>query len=108
MHNRRLLLKFAHRLRYCGRRVLKHVVAYAEHVVFHVRVPYDLGNVHREYMSVHGREVFVEILDVFIDKVPLMEGEKLAGPRCHLETPVDFQHPTETTARHQKLYVLDR
>lgn len=89
-------MKFAQRFWYCGWRVLKHIVAYAEHIVFHVCVPYDLSDVHRKYVSVHGRDVFVEFLDVFTDEVPLVEGEKLAGPRCHLETPVDFQHPAET------------
>jgi len=88
-----LLLQFAQRLRYRGRRVLEHVVAYAKHVVFDIGVPHHLGDVHGEREPVRRRRVLVELLDVLADEVPLVQGEELAGPGGHLEPPVDLQHP---------------
>lgn len=91
-------MEFGQGLRYCGWRVLEHKVPDAENVVPDVRVPDHLRDVHGERGPVRRASVPVQFLDVLADKVPLVQGEELAGTRGHLETPVDFQHP----AREQK------
>lgn len=86
-------MEFGQGLRYCGRRILEHEVPDAEDVVPDVRVPNHLRDVHRERGPVCRASVLVQFLDVLADKVPLVQGEELAGTRGHLKTSVDFQHP---------------
>ncbi|KAE9542386.1 hypothetical protein AGLY_003513, partial [Aphis glycines] len=73
--------------------VFEYVVSYAEHIVLYIFVPHYLGDVYGKRSSVDKRNIFIKLLDILADKVPLMECEKFAGSSSHFETSINFQYP---------------
>jgi len=88
-------LKFTQRLRDGRRWIFEYIIPYAKHIVLDICVPHHLGDVHGKCTSVDKRDVFVELLDVLADKIPLVKCKKFSGSCCHFETSINFQHPVE-------------